>query len=88
MEMVLAVIKKTINFEGHQNCITGSRVTRFCGIGEFCLLAEFHREESAPADLFPMKWKKCSGPKFECLLPQSRRWEPVISDDSWVMTAG
>ena len=42
MEMVLAVIKKTINFEGHQNCITGSRVTRFCGIGECCLLAKFH----------------------------------------------
>ena len=43
------MIKNFLNLKGHQNCITGWKVTAILLKGGFCLLVELHREGSAPA---------------------------------------
>ena len=41
------MIKNFLNPEGHQNPISGSKVTAILQRGRFCLLVELHREGSA-----------------------------------------
>ena len=43
------MIKNFLNPLGHQNCISGSKVTASLLKGEFCLLVQLHQEGSAPA---------------------------------------
>ena len=56
------VIKNFLNPEGHQNPISGSKVTAILLKGGFCLLGELHREGSAPA--------ACAAGLFLCILNQ------------------
>ena len=45
----VAIFMEILNPEGHQNCITGSKVRAILLNGGFCPLEELHREGSAPA---------------------------------------
>ena len=42
-------MKNFLNSEGHNNFISGSKVTEILLKGEFCLLVELHQDGSAPA---------------------------------------